>query len=127
MRLMTSTSDEVIAYVLLRAVAGVNLLMHGAGRLLAGKDAFSAHLAEQFARSPLPQTFVHAFGTVLPAVEGLIGLLLLMGLNALDANCSVVVDDSTDVRVGAGAGLVGRRDAADVRAGVFRAVVFPTV
>jgi len=80
MRLMTSTSDEVIAYVLLRAVAGVNLLMHGAGRLLAGKDAFSAHLAEQFARSPLPQTFVHAFGTVLPAVEGLIGLLLLMGL-----------------------------------------------
>lgn len=80
MRLMTSTSDEVIAYVMLRAVAGVNLLMHGASRLLAGRDAFSAHLTEQFARSPLPQPLVHVFGTVLPAVEGLIGLLLLIGL-----------------------------------------------
>ncbi len=75
-----STSDEVIAYVLLRVVAGVNLLMHGVSRLLAGKDAFSAHLAEQFAHSPLSQPLVHAFGTALPAIEGLIGLLLLIGL-----------------------------------------------
>jgi thiosulfate dehydrogenase [quinone] large subunit len=76
----TSTNDEVIAYVLLRVVAGVNLLMHGVSPLLAGKDAFSAHLSEQFAHSPLSQPLVHAFGTVLPAVEGLIGLLLLIGL-----------------------------------------------
>jgi thiosulfate dehydrogenase [quinone] large subunit len=80
MGLRTSTSDEVIAYALLRAVTGANLLMHGASRLLAGKDIFSAHLTEQFARSPLPQPLVHGFGMALPAIEGLIGLLLLIGL-----------------------------------------------
>lgn len=76
----TSNSDEKIAYALLRAVAGVNLLMHGVSRLLAGPAGFAGHLSEQFARSPLPPGLVHLFGSVLPAIEGLIGLLLLIGL-----------------------------------------------
>ena len=76
----TSNSDEKIAYALLRAVAGVNLLMHGVSRLLAGAAGFAWHLSEQFAHSPLPPGLVHLFGSVLPAIEGLIGLLLLIGL-----------------------------------------------
>lgn len=80
MRFNTSHSDEKIAYGLLRVVAGTNLLMHGVSRLLAGSDGFAAHLTEQFAQSPLPVPLVRIFGSVLPPVEGLIGLLLLIGL-----------------------------------------------
>jgi thiosulfate dehydrogenase [quinone] large subunit len=75
-----SNSDEKIAYALLRAVAGINLLMHGVSRLLAGPAGFAGHLSEQFAHSPLPAPLVHVFGSVLPMAEGLIGLLLLIGL-----------------------------------------------
>jgi thiosulfate dehydrogenase (quinone) large subunit len=74
-----SSSDEKIAYALLRAVAGTNLLMHGVSRLLAGPANFASHLTTQFAHSALPQPLVQGFGSVLPAVEGLIGLLLLIG------------------------------------------------
>jgi len=79
MQFNTSNSDEKIAYALLRAVAGTNLLMHGVSRLLAGPQGFASHLTEQFAQSPLPEPLVHGFGVVLPAIEGLIGLMLLMG------------------------------------------------
>ncbi|HMF54185.1 MAG TPA: DoxX family protein [Edaphobacter sp.] len=79
MELNISNSDEKIAYALLRAVAGTNLLMHGFGRLLAGPQNFAAHLTEQFARSPLPEAMVRGFGTALPPIEGVIGLLLLIG------------------------------------------------
>jgi thiosulfate dehydrogenase [quinone] large subunit len=79
MKLDALNSDEKIAYALLRAVAGTNLLMHGVSRLLAGSQAFSAHLTEQFAHSPLPEAMVRGFGSVLPPIEGLIGLLLLIG------------------------------------------------
>jgi thiosulfate dehydrogenase [quinone] large subunit len=75
-----SNSDEKIAYALLRVVAGTNLLMHGVSRLLAGPDGFAAHLTTQFAHSPLSEPMVRWFGTVLPPIEGLIGLLLLIGL-----------------------------------------------
>jgi thiosulfate dehydrogenase [quinone] large subunit len=67
-----SNKDEKIAYALLRIVAGTNLLMHGASRLIAGRSIFAAHLTEQFAHSLLPQWSVRVFGTVLPAVEGLV-------------------------------------------------------
>lgn len=80
MKFNTSKSDEKIAYALLRAVAGVNLLMHGLSRLLAGPEAFASHLSVQFAHSPLPQSLVRGFGVALPPIEGLIGLLLLIGL-----------------------------------------------
>jgi thiosulfate dehydrogenase [quinone] large subunit len=80
MRFNTSNSDEKIAYALLRAVAGTNLLMHGVSRLLAGQQAFTEHLTAQFVRSPLPQPLIFTFGSVLPPIEGLIGLLLLIGL-----------------------------------------------
>ena len=79
MKFDTSNDDEKIAYALLRAVTGTNLLMHGVSRLLVGSQSFAAHLTEQFAHSPLPEAMVRGFGSVLPPIEGLIGLLLLIG------------------------------------------------
>ena len=80
MRTASDSSDERLAYALLRMAVGLNLMMHGVSRLFAGTDKFAAHLVGQFARTPLPAWSVWGFGLVLPAIEGLIGLLLLIGL-----------------------------------------------
>jgi thiosulfate dehydrogenase (quinone) large subunit len=72
--------DKTTAYVLLRITLGTNIAMHGVSRVIAGPAAFSSKLTTQFAASPLPQPIVHAFGQGLPWIEGLFGLLLLIGL-----------------------------------------------
>jgi thiosulfate dehydrogenase [quinone] large subunit len=72
--------DKATAYVLLRITLGTNIAMHGVSRVIAGPAAFSSTLTTQFAASPLPQPIVHAFGQGLPWIEGLFGLLLLIGL-----------------------------------------------
>jgi thiosulfate dehydrogenase [quinone] large subunit len=72
--------DEQLAYALLRAVVGLNLFLHGANRLLSGSGEFAAKLVSQFAHTPLPTWSVWVFGLTLPFVEGLFGLLLLVGL-----------------------------------------------
>jgi thiosulfate dehydrogenase [quinone] large subunit len=72
--------DQRLAYALLRIVVGLNLGMHGVSRMLAGPGTFASKLVEQFAHSPLPQWSVWGFGMVLPAIEALLGLLLLLGL-----------------------------------------------
>lgn len=74
------SSDQRLAYALLRMVVGLNLMMHGVGRMIAGTDTFAAHLVGQFAHTPLPSWTIWGFGMVLPAIEALIGLLLLLGL-----------------------------------------------
>lgn len=74
------SSDQRLAYALLRIVVGLNLLMHGISRMLAGSGAFAAHMVGQFAHAPLPVWSVWSFGMVLPAIEALLGLLLLVGL-----------------------------------------------
>ncbi len=73
-------SDQRIAYALLRATLGVNLLMHGVSRALAGTGEFAAKLVTQFEHAPLPAWSVWAFGLTLPVVEGILGFLLLAGL-----------------------------------------------
>ncbi len=80
MRTRIETSDERLAYALLRIVAGTNLMMHGISRMVAGPGEFAARLVTQFAHAPLPAWSVWAFGLVLPSIEGLLGLLLLIGL-----------------------------------------------
>ena len=75
-----NSRDQRVAYALLRIVVGLNLTMHGVSRMLAGPSTFSAKLVGQFAHSPLPEWSVWGFGMVLPAVEALLGLLLLIGL-----------------------------------------------
>jgi thiosulfate dehydrogenase [quinone] large subunit len=74
------TNDERLAYVLLRVVVGANLMMHGISRMIGGPGEFAAKLVMQFEHAPLPAWSVWAFGLVLPAIEGGLGLLLLIGL-----------------------------------------------
>ena len=73
-------SDERTAYALLRAVSGINLMMHGVSRMIAGPGEFAAKLVMQFAHAPLPPWSVWAFGLILPSIEGILGLLILIGL-----------------------------------------------
>lgn len=73
-------NDEQIAYALLRMVVGTNLMMHGVARMLAGTEKFAANLVGQFAQAPLPTWSIWGFGLMLPTLEGVLGLLLLIGL-----------------------------------------------
>lgn len=70
--------DVALAYALLRLVLGVNLLMHGLSRIIAG--GFASHLTAQFQKTPLPGGMVHAFGVTLPFAEALLGAFLVLGL-----------------------------------------------
>jgi uncharacterized membrane protein YphA (DoxX/SURF4 family) len=72
--------DRRVAYVLLRAIIGVNLAVHGISRLLAGPHAFAASLVGAFHATPLPPWSITAFGLVLPWIEAALGLLILLGL-----------------------------------------------
>ena len=73
-------SDERIAYALLRIAVGINLLMHGVSRMIAGPGEFAAKLVMQFSHAPLPAWSVWFFGLILPSIEALLGLLILIGL-----------------------------------------------
>lgn len=74
------TKDAVLGYTVLRVVVGVNILMHGVVRILAGPSVFAAHLVTQFQPTPLANWLVNGFGLALPWLEALLGLLLLLGL-----------------------------------------------
>ena len=80
MRAGVELKDERLGYALLRVVLGVNLLMHGVGRMLMGVGQFGFKLQTQFAHSPLPSWSVWGFGAVLPGIECLLGALILVGL-----------------------------------------------
>jgi len=73
--------DRKLAYVVFRLSLGVNLLIHGAGRLVGpGAAAFSSKTTTEFADTPLPIGLVHAFLIVLPFVEFIVGVLITLGL-----------------------------------------------
>jgi thiosulfate dehydrogenase (quinone) large subunit len=75
------SADPVIAYAILRLSFGVNIMLHGASRLLAGGSAFNAYLDHYFDHTPLiSKSFLQMFGAVLPPVEAILGLLLVLGL-----------------------------------------------
>jgi thiosulfate dehydrogenase [quinone] large subunit len=67
------------AYVLLRLALGMSLFLHGATRIGAGPDKFAQTVVHDFQATPLPAGLVHAYALILPFVEGLVGLLLLLG------------------------------------------------
>jgi thiosulfate dehydrogenase (quinone) large subunit len=74
-------ADPVIAYAILRLSFGVNIMLHGASRLLAGGSAFNAYLDRYFEHTPLmSKSFLHVFGALLPAAEAILGLLLVLGI-----------------------------------------------
>jgi thiosulfate dehydrogenase [quinone] large subunit len=72
--------DKAVAYALLRITLGTNIAMHGVSRFIDGPGEFAAKLMTQFAHSPLPPSLVSLFGKNLPWIEGLFGLLLIIGL-----------------------------------------------
>jgi thiosulfate dehydrogenase [quinone] large subunit len=72
-------ANERLAYALLRIFVGLNMMMHGLSRMIAGLSEFASKLQLQFAHSPLPPKGVLLFGTVLPVAEMLLGLFLLIG------------------------------------------------
>jgi thiosulfate dehydrogenase (quinone) large subunit len=74
------SSDVTLAYLLLRATMGMNIMMHGLARLLSGEGKFVASLMKMFLGSPLPPPLVSGFATALPWIEAAIGLLVLTGL-----------------------------------------------
>ncbi len=80
MEAASTTNDERLAYALLRATLGLNLLMHGVSRSLSGTGEFAAKLVMQFEHAPLPAWSVWVFGLTLPSIEAILGLLLLLGL-----------------------------------------------
>jgi thiosulfate dehydrogenase [quinone] large subunit len=80
MDVQLANDDQRLAYALLRIVVGLNLMMHGVSRMLIGPGVFASKLVAQFAHAPLPGWSIWSFGMVLPAIEALLGLLLLVGL-----------------------------------------------
>jgi thiosulfate dehydrogenase [quinone] large subunit len=74
------SSDAVLAYGLLRLTFGINIMLHGATRLLAPQGAFLAYLTHYFEKTPLmPKEMLPAFAIILPWCEAIFGTLLLFG------------------------------------------------
>ena len=77
----SSLVDRRLAYGVFRFTLGVNILIHGAGRLfVSGAGTFAAKTTSEFAGTPLPQGLVHAFLTTLPFAEIMLGTLITLGL-----------------------------------------------
>ncbi len=73
--------DAVLAYGILRATFGINIMLHGVSRLLAGPAGFLAYLNHYFEKTPMiPPAMLPIFAAVLPWAEGFFGLLLVVGL-----------------------------------------------
>ncbi|MDX2301149.1 MAG: DoxX family membrane protein [Microscillaceae bacterium] len=72
--------DQHLAFLVLRAALGLNILMHGLVRLRAGSRKFSESLVKDFEGTPLTPGLVAWFGYSLPPLESILGFLLLMGL-----------------------------------------------
>jgi thiosulfate dehydrogenase [quinone] large subunit len=76
----TASTEQKMAYVLLRVALGIDFLGHGFTRLLHGSGAFAQWMLKQMAGTPMPAGFVYGFGLILPPLEAIVGLLLLAGL-----------------------------------------------
>jgi thiosulfate dehydrogenase [quinone] large subunit len=73
--------DGQLAYLVFRLTLGINILVHGAGRIFGpGVQAFASTTAAEFSQTSLPAWMVHAFLIVLPLAELLLGVLTTLGL-----------------------------------------------
>jgi len=68
------------AHGILRLSLGLNMFIHGAGRVHTGVGNFASRTEKLFVDNVLPMWFVHSFLISLPAIEVVIGLLLIFGL-----------------------------------------------
>jgi len=73
--------DDQLAYLVFRLTLGMNILVHGAGRIFGpGAEAFANTTAAEFTKTALPMSLVHAFLVVLPFAELALGVLTTLGL-----------------------------------------------
>jgi thiosulfate dehydrogenase (quinone) large subunit len=77
-----STSlDRQLAYAVFRLTLGINILVHGAGRIFGpGAEAFASTTAVEFSKTALPAGMVYAFLVVVPFAELVLGMLTTLGL-----------------------------------------------
>lgn len=68
------------AYFILRLSLGINMFIHGTGRLYQGLHNWVATTEKLFIGNILPMWLVHGFLTILPFMEAAIGVLLVLGL-----------------------------------------------
>jgi thiosulfate dehydrogenase (quinone) large subunit len=71
--------DKQLAYLVLRLALGVNMFIHGAGRLGGNYEKFVAETVSQFTNSPMPASSVSIFAHTIPFLETTIGALLVLG------------------------------------------------
>ncbi len=77
----SSLLDRKLAYGVFRLTLGINILIHGVGRIFGpGTGAFAAKTANEFADTPLPQGLIHVFLMVLPFLETILGTFITVGL-----------------------------------------------
>lgn len=77
--------DRSLGYAVLRVSLGFNIFMHCVTRLLAGSANFVNSMAKMFQGTVMPSTLVVPFAHVLPWLEGVIGVLILLGLRTREA------------------------------------------
>jgi uncharacterized membrane protein YphA (DoxX/SURF4 family) len=74
-------SDRWIAYGIFRLALGINILIHGFGRILGpGAGGFASKTAQMFVATPLPHWAVYGFLLAVPFIEAAVGVLLTLGL-----------------------------------------------
>lgn len=78
--MLMASSNQYLAYFLLRLILGLNFTMHGLSRLLSGVDTFVEGMVKGFQGTVLPESLVRPFGHGLVFVEFGLGILLMLGL-----------------------------------------------
>jgi thiosulfate dehydrogenase (quinone) large subunit len=73
--------DRQLAYVVFRLTLGINILVHGSGRIFGpGAEAFATNTSAEFTKTALPAGLVHAFLLALPFAEAALGVFTTLGL-----------------------------------------------
>jgi thiosulfate dehydrogenase [quinone] large subunit len=74
-------ADRRMAYAICRLTLGLNIYIHGAGRILRGvQQNFVVKFESQYATTILPVPIAHVALTAIPYVEAVVGGLLFIGL-----------------------------------------------
>jgi thiosulfate dehydrogenase [quinone] large subunit len=71
---------RALGYVILRLSLGVDMLMHYVVRTWGVSKDFVPVTEKMFEGNLLPMSWVHTFLTILPYFEGLLGVLLILGV-----------------------------------------------
>lgn len=77
----SATLDCQLAYLVFRLTLGINILVHGGGRIFGpGAESFATTTAAEFTKAALAPGLVHAFLFVVPFAELVLGVLTTLGL-----------------------------------------------